>query len=279
MRLTVDASISVKWLVAEPLVDESRTVLTRRIDRYAPELLLAECANTIWKKAQRGDIHDTQPYRRELANLPEILTLYPIRDLIKRASEIAFRIHHPIYDCLYLACAEATASDLITADQRLVGKAADRYLDVRVHDIGAPGVAGWIETTGTAPVISQDKIDTLAGAYDSLAQTEQTVSEFLRGESATMPVGAFDENLDLLLDTPSWRRLANLIAKLNDEETIDLLACGRFGAGVSTTWRQSFEHAERTFATANPRYAVRHGRHWRAGYERAVAGLEAARMD
>ena len=119
MKLTVDASIAVKWFVAEPLVDEARTVLTRRVQRYAPELLLAECANTIWKKARRGDIPDAQPYRQELANLPDILTLYPDRDLIERATEIAFRIHHPVYDCLYLACAEATASSVCVLNGRL----------------------------------------------------------------------------------------------------------------------------------------------------------------
>lgn len=276
MKLTVDASIAVKWFVAEPLVDEARTVLTRRVQRHAPELLLAECANTIWKKARRGDIPDAQPYRQELADLPDILTLYPDRDLIERATEIAFRIHHPIYDCLYLACAEATASDLITADRRLVDKAADRHLDARVHDVGAPGVADWIATTGTAPVISQDKIEALASACELLAQTEQSVVESLPGGSATTPVTTLDENLGLLLDTPARRRLANLIGKLNDEETIDLLACGWFGAGLSPTWRQSFEHAERTFAAVNPSYTAQHGRHWRTGYARAIAEREAA---
>ena len=265
MKLTVDASVAVKWFVVEPLVDEARTVLTRRVQRHAPEFLLAECANTIWKKVQRGEIPDAQPYRDELANLPDILTLYPDRGFVERATEMAFRIRHPIYDCLYLACAEATASDLITADKRLIDKAAGRFPKLRVHDIGAPGVAGWIETTGTSPVISQDKIETLADAYELLAQTEQSVAEFRPGGTVT------------ILDTPAWRRLANLIGKLNDEETIDLLACGWFGAGLSPTWRQSFEHAERTFTVVSPNDVARYGPHWRAGYARAIAEQEAAR--
>ena len=265
MKLTVDASIAIKWFVVEPLVDEARTVLTRRIQRHAPELLLAECANTIWKKVQRGEIPDAQPYREELANLPDILTLHPDRDFVERATEMAFRLRHPIYDCLYLACAEATASDLITADKRLVDKAAGRSPKVRVHDIGTPGVADWVESTGTSPVIRQDKIETLADAHELLAQTEQSVAESRPGGAVT------------ILDTPAWRRLANLIEKLNDEETIDLLACGWFGAGLSPTWRQSFEHAERTFAVVSPSDVAQYGRHWRAGYARAIAEREAAR--
>ena len=51
MKLTVDASIAVKWFVAEPLGDEARAVLARRIQRDAPDLLLAECANTMWKQS------------------------------------------------------------------------------------------------------------------------------------------------------------------------------------------------------------------------------------
>ena len=37
---------------------------------------------------------------------------------IDRAAQIAVEIDHPVYDCLYVACAEATASALITADRR-----------------------------------------------------------------------------------------------------------------------------------------------------------------
>ena len=91
MKLTVDASIAVKWLVSEDLYHEARTVLARRIKRYAPELLLAECANTIWKKARQGEISDPSPYRQELADLPNVLTLCPDRSLVERATQMTVR--------------------------------------------------------------------------------------------------------------------------------------------------------------------------------------------
>ena len=71
MRLTVDASVVVKWFVAEELSREARLLLAHRLDLHAPDLLLAEFANTIWKKARRSDIPDPQPYLVELENLPE----------------------------------------------------------------------------------------------------------------------------------------------------------------------------------------------------------------
>lgn len=47
MRLTIDASIVVKWFVAEELSREARLLLAHRLDLHAPDLLLAEFANTI----------------------------------------------------------------------------------------------------------------------------------------------------------------------------------------------------------------------------------------
>jgi predicted nucleic acid-binding protein len=271
VKLTVDASIAVKWFVAEPLCDEARTVLARRIQRQAPNLLIVEWANTIWKKARRGELADPQPYREELANLPDVVTLYPDRALVERATQVAFEIDHPIYDCLYLACAEATVSDLIIADKRFADKVAGRFPQVRVHDIGTPGVAGWIETMGTAPVIEQDRVDTLVAAYEAFAKTEPPSAEPVPGEAEDIPAAP-------IRNTPSWRRLANLVGNLNDEEYIDLLACGWFGAGLYRSWPQTFEHAERTFTTLGPTDAVRYGRHWRPGYSRAMAAVKAVRL-
>ena len=148
MKLTVDASIVIKWFVTEPLCEEARQVLGDRLDRHAPDILLAEFVNIIWKKVRRGDISDPQPYFDELTNLPEIVTLHPGGDLIGRAAQIAMAIDHPVYDCLYLACAEVTASVLITADQRLVNQVqvTERLPNLEVRYIGAPGVARQIES-------------------------------------------------------------------------------------------------------------------------------------
>ena len=47
MKLTVDASIVVKWFVAEALSKEARLLLAHRLYLHAPDLLLAEFANTM----------------------------------------------------------------------------------------------------------------------------------------------------------------------------------------------------------------------------------------
>ncbi|HWA50577.1 MAG TPA: type II toxin-antitoxin system VapC family toxin, partial [Dongiaceae bacterium] len=122
MSLVVDASVVIKWFIDEPLHDYARQLLKGSESLYAPDLLLAEVGNIIWKKVIRGEIGEEQARKiaQSLRDLP--LTLQSSDALIERALQIALSIKHPVYDCLYLACAEALGSTLVTADERL-GKA------------------------------------------------------------------------------------------------------------------------------------------------------------
>ena len=158
MKLTVDASIAAKWYVSENHSEDARLLLSHRLERHAPDFVLVELANIFWKKARLREIGDPQPYFQELARLRDAVVLTPSSDLIERAAQIAARIDHPVYDCLYIACAEATGSTLVTADCRLAGIVADRGLEVDALDIGAHGVAEEITAAATALAITQDKI-------------------------------------------------------------------------------------------------------------------------
>ena len=135
MRIAVDASIAVKWFVTEQWTDESRRLLARNVERCAPDLILSETANVIWKKARRQEIQTPHRYFAELGRLPAILLLRRCQDLIVRASAIALQIDHPVYDCIYLAYAEDEGIPLVTADKQLKA-AADGHLSVDVWNIG-----------------------------------------------------------------------------------------------------------------------------------------------
>ena len=50
-------------------------------------------------------------------------------------------IDHPIYDCLYLACAEATGSTLVTADHKFTDKALNTFKSVDVLLLGSDNFA------------------------------------------------------------------------------------------------------------------------------------------
>ncbi len=145
MRITVDASIVIKWFVLEPSSQESRLLLTRHLVLQAPDLLLPEFANTIWKKVRRQEIADPEPFLSELHSLSELIELYPADVLIERASQLAFEIDHPVYDCLYLACAGITSAPLVTADRRLVERAGESQSGVDVRHIGTTATVRWIK--------------------------------------------------------------------------------------------------------------------------------------
>ena len=92
-------------------------------DLIAPELLLAEVANTFFKAWSRGAIDDIH-MDRSLAALPTVFSsLWPIADLVADAMVISRILHHPVYDCLYLALAWRTGARVVTADERFVEKA------------------------------------------------------------------------------------------------------------------------------------------------------------
>ena len=146
MKLTVDASVVVKWFVHESLFEEARLLLAHRLDLHAPDILLAEFANVIWKKARRSEIPEPRPYMDELSHLSDIIVLHPVHNLIARAAQIAEMIDHPVYDCLYLACAEATKSILVTADHKFTNKVLDTFPAVDVWYIGAGGFADEVIT-------------------------------------------------------------------------------------------------------------------------------------
>lgn len=139
MKLVVDANIAVKWLFTEAGTAEARQLLSPRIVLHAPDLILTEAANVVWKKARRHEIANAQPYLEELARLPDAVALHPSADLVAHAATIALEIDHPVYDCLYLACAEAEEAPLVTADSRLCD-AAQTHPGVEVWHIMDPDV-------------------------------------------------------------------------------------------------------------------------------------------
>ena len=271
MKLTVDASVVVKWYVSETHSEEARVLLGHRLERFAPDFVLVELANIFWKKARLREIGDPHAYFQELSRIREAVVLSSSADLIERAAQVAAQIDHPVYDCLYIACAEATGSTLITADRKLRNTVADSVLDISVEYIGAHGVADKIRATATALVIGRDKLTELVAAYDLLDATEENVvSSLYRGRAGLATIG--HEEWSRILESPAGKRLERLFLQLNDEERIDLLALGWLGQGNSgTEWQPIFDRAcimIDGYANDEWRYVLHLGVHWRAGFKR-----------
>lgn len=56
--LVVDASVAIKWVVEEP--GTAVAVAVRRHRLCAPDLLVAECANILWKKVRRRELDEVE---------------------------------------------------------------------------------------------------------------------------------------------------------------------------------------------------------------------------
>ncbi len=141
MSFVVDASVAVKWFVQEDHHEQARDLLRADDALLAPDLIVLEITNVVWKKTMRGEIDQPQAAIIAAAIRQGEPQLYPSTDFSERALEMALSLNHPIYDCVYLACAEHFDSPLITLDQRLCKAAANTKFAslVRHLDDARPG--------------------------------------------------------------------------------------------------------------------------------------------
>ena len=268
MKLIVDASVAVKWLFTEEGSVESRQLLAHRIVLYAPDFILTEVANVIWKKAQRKEIPDPKPYLEELARLPDVVVLSPSADLVAHAAAIALEISHPVYDCLYLAGAEVERSPLITADSKL-RDAAQTYSGVDVWHIAAPEALERIMIAATGLVIQETTLLRLIAAYTTFSDTADFVIETVPPLRPGGPRILTPEDQDRYFDTPAYLRLVKLISNLSYEERIDLMALAWFGRQTTNfySWSYLLNHAYQIGAN-DPDYEAVLGQYWQAGFDR-----------
>jgi len=118
----IDASVAIKWVIDEPGTQQA--LLLRQHPLSAPDLLVPECANILWKKVRRQEL--TQDEAILAAGLLERadVRLEPMRPLLERATRLAVVLDHPAYDCMYLALAQHLSCPLVTADERFRRKTA-----------------------------------------------------------------------------------------------------------------------------------------------------------
>ncbi|MGD0103372.1 MAG: type II toxin-antitoxin system VapC family toxin [Rhodopila sp.] len=91
----IDASVAIKWVVEEPGTQEA--LLFRRHRLLAPDLLMAECADVLWKKVRRKEL------TRDLAMIaPRLLAganveIEPMRGLLESTGRLSITLGHRAY--------------------------------------------------------------------------------------------------------------------------------------------------------------------------------------
>jgi predicted nucleic acid-binding protein len=120
----LDASAVLRVITHDPMGAAWARQLQEAPLVLAPELMLTEVANALWKLQRAGSLAGLDP-QLLLADARDLVDqIEPDRHLQVEALALACHLDHPVYDCLYLALARREAADLLTADQRLQRLAA-----------------------------------------------------------------------------------------------------------------------------------------------------------
>jgi predicted nucleic acid-binding protein len=134
--IVLDASLMVALYVEEPLSNAARAALVRSRelgdDLHAPDLLLIECANALWKRVGRGELDRDSAMTAitELSTL-EDLDRHPMdMRLVPPALSLALAHSLTAYDAAYPALAVQLGGVVLTGDHRFVDRASQAGLPV-----------------------------------------------------------------------------------------------------------------------------------------------------
>lgn len=136
-RFVLDASVALKWaipLANETLSAESLQLLQEyvngKVDLLVPDIFWAEVGNVLWKGVRLRRWSQAAAERIASEMHARNFSTVPSRTLMTEALRIAFAYDRAVYDCLYVALAIRSNSQMITADERLANALA-AYLPVK----------------------------------------------------------------------------------------------------------------------------------------------------
>jgi len=118
MKRVVDASVAIKWYVPEVYEQEASRLQKSGDELHAPELILPEFGNIVWKKIIRREITEKEGQKivTEFSRLN--LVYHPQRQIIKSAFTGAMMTSQTVYDWTYMVLALSLGCQFVTADER-----------------------------------------------------------------------------------------------------------------------------------------------------------------
>jgi predicted nucleic acid-binding protein len=134
-EVVLDASVAVKVFITEAGSADARALATSGIQLIAPDFVLIEMTNVAAMRLRRGDILRGLA-EAMVASAPKLFSeLEPARDLVDRALGLAIDFGFSGYDATYIALAERRGCDLVTADGRMIARAAGAKLATTVRPL------------------------------------------------------------------------------------------------------------------------------------------------
>ena len=126
MSLVVDASVALPWFIEGPDAKRADALVRSREPLIAPEFVIAEMTNAAWTATMFHGLpqQEATDIVREATRFFSELVPSASLNYKNRALAIALELRNPVYDCFYLALAEARNLTVVTADARLLRRCA-----------------------------------------------------------------------------------------------------------------------------------------------------------
>ncbi len=117
-RYVLDASVVVKLFFEEEHSEAAVGLVDRAEGLLAPDFLMLEFANVVWKRAKRDNLTHEKAITalQQMVELP--IVTHATSPLITSSFALATLTGRTVYDCTYLALAISEGCPLVTADER-----------------------------------------------------------------------------------------------------------------------------------------------------------------
>lgn len=116
--IAVDASVAIKWFLPEIHYQSAVLLLKSKYEIIAPDLILAEFGNILWKKTNLKEItpQQAEDILKDFIRFP--IQTVSSKFLLSSAYKLAYETSTTVYDCLYLVLAQSRECSLVTADKK-----------------------------------------------------------------------------------------------------------------------------------------------------------------
>jgi predicted nucleic acid-binding protein len=131
MKYVLDASVGLKTVLPEADSDKAEALVRdfqQQIhELITPDIYLIECAHALTRAHRKGLLTEAEAETKFtlLSDTSPPLVLHI--PLLARAFEISLQARIGVYDCLYVALAEAMGCELVTADDKLVKNLGSQF--------------------------------------------------------------------------------------------------------------------------------------------------------
>jgi len=125
--LVVGSSVVVKWYIPENGSDRATALLRAGFRLLAPDLLIPEVGNVLWKRRRDVPAVESEAIATALASACPV-SLHPSSAILQGALDLALAHERSVYDSLFVALAVSQDCRLVTADERLANAMRDTEL-------------------------------------------------------------------------------------------------------------------------------------------------------